>query len=167
MDPAAPLPEPPAPGEGPRPEPTEFLLEPDEPAAAGDTPENLSATGEFRTPPGPPGPEVTRTADGGPPREAVPADEAVRLSVPGYEILRELGRGGMGVVYLARQLDLNRLVALKMILSGEHAGAAERDRFRREAEAVAALQHPNIVQIFEVGETSGRPYLAFEYVGGG
>ena len=73
----------------------------------------------------------------------------------------------MGVVYQARQLDLNRPVALKMILSGEHAGAAERDRFRREAEAVAALQHPNIVQIFEVGEANGRPYLAFEYVDGG
>jgi eukaryotic-like serine/threonine-protein kinase len=167
MDPAAPPPEPSNPGDGARREPTDFLLEPDEAVAPGDTPENLSATGEFKTPPGLPPADLTLTADGLPPREPVPADEAVRLSVPGYEILRELGRGGMGVVYLARRLDLNRLVALKMILSGEHAGVIERDRFRREAEAVAALQHPNIVQIFEVGETAGRPYLAFEYVHGG
>ena len=96
-----------------------------------------------------------------------PAPVAVRHSVPGYEILKELGRGGMGVVYQARQKGLNRLVALKMILSGDHAGAAELDRFRREAESVAALQHPNIVQIFEIGEVEGRPYLAFEYIEGG
>lgn len=92
---------------------------------------------------------------------------AVRHSVPGYEILRELGRGGMGVVYQARQKGLNRLVALKMILAGDHAGAGERDRFKMEAEAVAALQHPNIVQIFEIGEIDTRPYLAFEYIEGG
>ena len=96
-----------------------------------------------------------------------PPASAVRHSVPGYEILRELGRGGMGVVYQARQKDLNRLVALKMILSGHHAGQGELERFRREAEAVAALQHPNIVQIHEIGEVEGRPYLAFEFIEGG
>jgi WD40 repeat protein len=89
------------------------------------------------------------------------------IVVPGYQILQELGRGGMGVVYKAHQKSLNRPVALKMILSGEHAGATERERFRREAEAVAALQHPNIVQIFEVGEASGHAYLVLEFVDGG
>lgn len=87
--------------------------------------------------------------------------------VPGYEIVREVGRGGMGVVYKARQVSLNRLVALKMILSGAHAGPTERERFKREAEAVAALQNPNIVQIFDIGEANGHPYLALEFVDGG
>jgi WD40 repeat protein len=90
----------------------------------------------------------------------------VRASVPGYEIVSELGRGGMGVVYKARHLALNRLVALKMILSGAHAGADELARFRNEAEAVARVQHPNLVQIYEVGEHEGRPYFALEYVDG-
>jgi WD40 repeat protein/serine/threonine protein kinase len=92
---------------------------------------------------------------------------SARAAVPGYEILRELGRGGMGVVYLARQLKLNRIVALKMILSGGHAGAEELERFRTEREAVAQLQHPNIVQIYDSGEHEGLPYFSLEYVGGG
>src|SRR5918993_2110899 len=157
MDPAIPP-------DRPRPEPTDYILGPGG-KSAPDTPGEHSATGEFKAVP--PNPNVTLTAGDAPPRQPVPADESLRLSVPGYEILSELGRGGMGVVYLARQLDLNRPVALKMILSGEHAGVSERDRFRREAQAVAALQHPNIVQIYDVGEAQGRPYLAFEYVGGG
>src|SRR6266545_704976 len=87
--------------------------------------------------------------------------------VPGYEIIHEVGRGGMGVVYKARQVSLNRLVALKMILSGAHAGPTERERFKREAESVAALQHAHIVQIFDIGEANGHPYLALEFVDGG
>jgi WD40 repeat protein len=87
--------------------------------------------------------------------------------IPGYEILGVLGRGGMGVVYRARQTGLKRLVALKMVLGGGLAGGAERDRFKAEAEAVAALQHPNIVQVFEVGEAGGLPYLALEFCPGG
>ncbi len=89
------------------------------------------------------------------------------LSVPGYEIESVLGYGGMGVVYKARHLKLKRTVALKMVLAGEHAGPRDQARFRIEAEAVARLQHPNIVQIHEVGEAGGIPYCALEFVDGG
>jgi tRNA A-37 threonylcarbamoyl transferase component Bud32 len=87
-------------------------------------------------------------------------------TVPGYEIVGELGRGGMGVVYKARQVKLNRLVAVKMILAGAHAGPEELARFRTEAEAIACLQHPHIVQIHEVGEQEGRRYFSLEFVDG-
>src|SRR5215468_3047137 len=86
--------------------------------------------------------------------------------VPGYEVEAVLGRGGMGVVYKARHLALKRTVALKMLAAG-HPHPAERARFRAEAEAVAQLQHPNIVQIHEVGEADGRPFFALEFVEGG
>src|SRR5262249_24491814 len=89
------------------------------------------------------------------------------VHVPGYEIQRVLGHGGMGVVDLARHLVLGRLVALKMILSGGHASGKELARFRDEAAALARLQHPNLVQIFEVGEHNGVPYFALEYLDGG
>lgn len=85
---------------------------------------------------------------------------------PGFELLDELGQGGMGVVYKARQPSLDRFVAIKMIRSGEFADPVERARFEAEARAVGRLSHPNIVQIFEVGEVDGRPYLVLEYVRG-
>jgi WD40 repeat protein len=100
-----------------------------------------------------------------PPPTPLPATETV--GVPGYEILGELGRGGMGVVYKARHLALNRVVALKMILHAEHAGDDQRRRFQAEAEAVARLQHPHIVQVHEVGECAGLPYFSLEFCGGG
>ena len=89
------------------------------------------------------------------------------IHVPGYELLGELGRGGMGVVYKARQVGLNRVVALKMILSGDYAAAGDLARFRLEAEAVAQFQHPNIVQIYDIDEVKGRPYFCLEFVDGG
>jgi serine/threonine protein kinase len=88
-------------------------------------------------------------------------------AVPGFEILGELGRGGMGVVYRARQVALQRIVALKMVPNGAHAGPKELARFRAEAAAIARLQHPNIVQVYDVGEAAGRPYFALEFVAGG
>ncbi len=87
--------------------------------------------------------------------------------VPGYVIVGELGRGGMGVVYKARQVNLNRICALKMILAGAHAGPEATARFLSEAETVARLEHPAIVQIHHLGEHDGRPYLELEYVDGG
>jgi serine/threonine protein kinase len=88
-------------------------------------------------------------------------------TIAGYEVLAILGRGGMGLVYKARHIELKRLVALKVILAGEHADPQELARFRGEAEAVARLEHPNIVQIYEVGEHQGRPFFSLEFVEGG
>ena len=89
------------------------------------------------------------------------------VELPGYEILGVLNRGGMGIVYKARQVALNRLVAIKMILSGPHAPPEQLARFRAEAEAVARLHHPNVVQIYEVGEHAGQPYFSMEFIEGG
>jgi serine/threonine protein kinase/WD40 repeat protein len=86
---------------------------------------------------------------------------------PGYEVVEPLGEGGMGVVYKARQVGLNRLVALKMILGGSRARAIDLSRFRDEAQAIAALRHPNIVQIYEVGEYRGQPFFSLEFCAGG
>jgi serine/threonine-protein kinase len=105
----------------------------------------------------PPSSERTsRTAEG----TAVP-------QIPGYEVEAVLGRGGMGVVYRARQVRLNRTVALKMLLAGAYAGPQDLVRFQREAEAEAGLRHPHIVQVHDVGEHDGRPYFTMEFVGGG
>ncbi len=88
-------------------------------------------------------------------------------TVPGYAILGRLEPGGMGVVYRARQVALNRTVALKVIRAGAHAGSHERARFRIEAEAVASLAHPHIIPIYDYGECDGTPYLAMEFAEGG
>jgi tRNA A-37 threonylcarbamoyl transferase component Bud32 len=88
-------------------------------------------------------------------------------NIPGYEILAQIGRGNMGVIYKARQTKLNRTVALKTILAGKFADEVQLRRFNTEAEAVARLQHPNIVQVFNFGEHDGQPFLVMEYVDGG
>ncbi len=158
------------------------------PPTAADRPESSAvsrAPGDVEVAPPPPGRE---TEEGptvhdlvAPPSAGAPAaTDAVaaplpaarqtsgnRPSIPGYAILDVLGRGGMGIVYKALQTDLNRLVALKMILAGAHAGPEERARFRREAEAVARLQHPNVVQIYQVGEQDGLPFFSLELAAGG
>jgi serine/threonine protein kinase len=105
------------------------------------------------------------SVDGGAPIYTIQPNDIE--AIPGYELLGILGRGGMGIVFRARQLSLKRQVALKMILTGRHARPTERARFQREAEAVARLQHPNIVQIYEVGEQNGLPYCALEFVNAG
>jgi WD40 repeat protein/tetratricopeptide (TPR) repeat protein len=114
---------------------------------------------------------ATDTGPAAPPPGA--ATPAAGQAPAGYEILGELGRGGMGVVYQARQVRLQRLVALKMILAGGHAGEEALARFRTEAEAVARLQHPGVVQVYEVGEWRANdsspplPFLALEFCPGG
>jgi serine/threonine-protein kinase len=87
--------------------------------------------------------------------------------IPGYEVEAVIGRGGMGIVYMARDLRLHRPIALKMLLAGAYAGRQERERFFREAEALAGLRHANIVQVFGADDHDGLPYFTMEYVEGG
>jgi WD40 repeat protein/tRNA A-37 threonylcarbamoyl transferase component Bud32 len=109
-------------------------------------------------------PMLEATLPGGPLSRS-PAGE--RPVIPGYDVIRELGRGGMGVVYQARHIQLNRMVALKMVLNADLARPEVLTRFLFEAEVVARVQHPNVVQIHEVGAHNGRPYFALEYADGG
>src|SRR5262249_15420331 len=92
----------------------------------------------------------------------LPGLAAPPRDLEGYEVLREVGRGGMGVVYEARDQRLNRVVALKMVLASRHECSEDLVRFQAEAEAVAQLQHPNIVQVFETGQHRGQPYFTME-----
>jgi WD40 repeat protein/serine/threonine protein kinase len=107
-------------------------------------------------------PTLTETA---PPKVA---DTGPRLpDIKGFQVIEELGRGGVGVVYRAKELQLGRDVAVKMIIAGAQAGPVTRDRLRNEATALARLRHPNIVPVYEVGEHDGLPYVVLEYVAGG
>jgi serine/threonine-protein kinase len=96
-----------------------------------------------------------------------PPEPIVLPRIPGYEVEAVLGHGGMGVVFRARHLRLNRIVALKMALAGAYVTPLERQRFQQEAEAVARLRHPNVVQIYDVGDHEGRPYFTMEHLEGG
>ncbi|MBI3823547.1 MAG: serine/threonine protein kinase [Planctomycetes bacterium] len=130
-------------------------------------PDEFSAIDRELHPPGAPAADTgPKSADATVCSDAAPLNPPGGLpAVAGYELLGELGRGAMGVVYKARHLRLNRVVALKMILGAGHAQAL--DRFRAEAEIVARLQHANIVQIFEFGEHQGLPYFSMEFCAGG
>src|SRR5262249_55159346 len=150
-----------------------------------ETPDDRSASAEVRCPicatlflalPPPPG-------ESGPSFDTIPPTLAPRASdtcvrpdwtpapaaepVPGYLVLEALGGGGQGEVAKARQLSLGRIVALKMILGAGHVGPSELARFRTEAESIARLQHPNVVQVYEVGEHRGLPFFSLEFCEGG
>ncbi len=171
-------------GEVPPADPADTLITPD-PPSAGDSLDTMvpPATGSPSSkavdwdlpPPAMAKPCVDQDAATIPPAgEPTPPQQGVSAIVAGptrrfddFELLEEIARGGMGVVYKARQVSLHRLVAVKMILSRQLASQAELNRFEVEAEAVARLQHPNIVQIYAVGDAAGQPYLALEFVDGG
>ena len=109
-----------------------------------------------------PGPEQRAAAPG-----STPAPSGELPQIPGYLVESVLGRGGIGIVYRARHVRLGRHVALKMLLAGEFASRDQLDRFRREAEVVAGLRHPGIVQVFDVGDHEGRPWFTMELIEGG
>ncbi|QEL13452.1 serine/threonine-protein kinase [Limnoglobus roseus] len=113
-----------------------------------------------------PGTDADRTTDFSPPPPAanLPADRSV---IPGYDLLGILGRGAMGVVYEARQLSLDRVIALKMLTRSPVADPVAVTRFFAEAQIVATVKHPNVVEVYDFGEQAGSPYLAMELLGGG
>ena len=116
--------------------------------------------------------QVDTIGQGAPPELRAPdaARQGARRPLPkirGHELLEVLGKGGMGVVYKARHLRLDRLVAVKMILASAHASEEQTERFLNEARAVARLQHPNILHIFEIGDDDGQSFFSMEYVNGG
>ena len=115
--------------------------------------------------PGSSGEAETIAGDRSEPRDADVAAPA-RQQIGGYQILDEIARGGMGIVFRGRDLSLNRTVALKMMIAGPFALQQERTRFRIEAEAAAALDHPGIVPVYEVGEHHGQPYFTMGLVEG-
>lgn len=136
-------------------------------------PHNETTDHNFGPPPPPPPPptklglELVKTSIPSEWLDSTAPEEEFLPDVPGYVVQRRLGEGGMGTVYLARQLSLNRLTALKMLLAGAHASARQIVRFQIEAETLAGLQHPHIVQIFEIGQFRGHPFFAMEFVDGG
>jgi serine/threonine-protein kinase len=120
-------------------------------------------------PPRPPAEIATADPDatiGMAPSGASSPPPIVDLDFGKFELISEIGRGGMGVVYKARQKDLNRIVALKMVLASQLASKEVIQRFRNEARAVAGIQHANITTVYEVGEMHGQPYIAIQYIGG-
>jgi serine/threonine-protein kinase len=100
------------------------------------------------------------------PRQATAADTIMPATLDGYELLQEIGRGAMGVVYKAWDPRLKRFVALKVLISGEHASTIDLARFRAEAQAAAGLSHRNIVSVYQVGECEGKAYFGMQYVEG-
>jgi formylglycine-generating enzyme required for sulfatase activity/tRNA A-37 threonylcarbamoyl transferase component Bud32 len=134
-------------------------------AAPADLSPQVQPRGLHRANEGPPPQTGTESR-----RPAWPRLESIERRLPkveGYDVLAEIGKGGMGVVFKARHLALNRIVALKMILSAEFATTEELIRFMIEGEMLARLNHPNIVHVFEVGRQDGNPFIALEYVAGG
>jgi outer membrane protein assembly factor BamB len=137
----------------------EFLRDHERMRQAAAPPFPFPEDAETLAPSTPFGHERGRTTDGSPNLGSIPY-------FGDYELLEEIARGGMGVVYRARQVSLNRIVALKMILAGQLASEEDVQRFRHEAQTAAALQHPNIVAIHEVGEHNGQHYFSMDYVEG-